>query len=209
MIVADSPICASFSIISTNLEEFIKIISIKVTKGTVCLSEIHLASCPACPPGCPPAGYPQPGSSKCWNWLVRSVTSLPDVQATCTKYVSPQGLGKAIYLKWEWQTFFLGYWENDSTEVWEATGKVLARVHQARPAEKKPCSVRPSARHHRGRETGASSTLFTNREPWSDRRAVGLAGDQIHPGLFSCWCNTLFTLLLFSARLPTKPKLAY
>lgn len=101
MIVADSSICASFSILSTNLEEFIKIISIKVIKQTVCISEMHLASCPACAPACSPAGYPHPGSCMCWNWLVRLATSLPDVQATRTKYLSPQGLGKAIYLKWK------------------------------------------------------------------------------------------------------------
>lgn len=87
--------------------------------------------------------------------------------------------------------------------------KGVGKSAPSQTCRKKPCSVRPSARCRRGRETGASSVLFTNQEPWSDRRAVGVAGDQIHPGLFSCWCNTLFMLLLFSARLPTKPKLAY
>lgn len=80
---------------------------------------MHLASCPACLPVCSPAGYPHPGSCTCWNWLVRLVTTLPVVQATRTNYLSPQGLGKVIYLNREWQTFFLGYWENNYAQEHE------------------------------------------------------------------------------------------
>jgi len=163
MVVADSPICASVSTLSTNLEEFIKIISIKGTKGTVCVSEMRLASCPACPPACPPAGYPHPGSLELvgkvgsWSWSIRSVTSLPDVQASHTKHLTPRGLGKVIYLKWEWQIFFLGYWEGNYTKEYERPQDRCSQelwAHPDRPAEKGSVSVRPSAGRGRGREMG-------------------------------------------------------
>lgn len=108
---------------------------------------------------------------------------------------SPQGLGKIIYLKWEWQTILSGCWKLPPKSMRDHQ-RGVSRTAPSQTCRQKPCSVQPSARFCRGRELGAPSSLFTSQESQSGSQIMGVVLDWTHPGVLS-WSSTVFTLLFF------------